>query len=217
MTTLNLIGNKEQGAALPVALVMLLISTILGLTAIRSATYQQKISANIYDRAKSYQAAEAAMQAAIQLVTNTQETDQYCGGELTRTGNGNIPANTFSSQDCSNTNSADICPSIPPGTFTGSNVEWVTVDLDDLDENPAKPQYYIEHIGTGFTNAAALDAQSTDQSNYGIGYSQPSSVIYRVTARSSQPSEKSSRSIVALQTTISRACKFPVVKEKNNG
>lgn len=214
MTTLNVINYKEQGAALPVALVMLLISTILGLAAIRSATYQQKISANIYDRAQSYQSAEAAMQEAIERVTNTNKTDQYCGGELTRTGDGNIPKNTFESKDCSNTNSADICSSIPPGTFTGSSVEWVTVDLA---ENPAKPQYYIEHTGTGFTGAAALDAQSTDRTHYGAVYSQPSSVTYRVTARSRQPSEKNQFAIVALQTTISRACKFPVVKEENNG
>lgn len=209
MKVFRSIHSHQQGAALPVALVMLLISTMLGLASIRSATIQEKTSANIYDRSLAYQSAEAALLHATGIINNTtQNSDEHCSAKLT-----NVII-----QDCSETSSENVCPSIPGGTFTPANNSWATMNLEDSSDNSKRypnPAYYIEHIG--FTNSNGLDAQDTSTSNYGEKKSQLSFVVYRVTARSSQPSEKSSRSIVALQTTISRACKFPVVKEKNNG
>lgn len=207
MKTFRSIHTHQQGAALPVALVMLLISTMLGLASIRSATIQEKTSANIYDRSLAYQSAEAALLKATEEIHEaSQESDERCSAKLIG----------VSIQDCTEA-SINTCPSIPDGTFTSSGNHWVTVDLsqDPSDRRYTKPEYYIEH--TGFTNPGGLDAQDTSASNYGEKKSQSSFVIYRVTARSSQPSEESTRSIVALQTTISRACKFPVVKEENNG
>lgn len=52
--------STQLGVALPVALIMLLISTMIGLASIRTATNQEKISANMYDRSLAYQATEAA-------------------------------------------------------------------------------------------------------------------------------------------------------------
>lgn len=52
---------RERGASLVVALVFLIILTILGLTAMRVATMEERMSGNSRDRSLAFQAAEAAL------------------------------------------------------------------------------------------------------------------------------------------------------------
>jgi type IV pilus assembly protein PilX len=54
----------QRGAALVVALLLLVVITLVGLAAVRGTIMQQKMAGNMYDRQIAFQSAEAAMRAA---------------------------------------------------------------------------------------------------------------------------------------------------------
>ena len=193
MSLLHYSFRKQVGAALPIALVMLLISTMVGLAAIRSATNQEKMSANMYDRSIAYQAAEEALRAAEEAILNAEDIannddlSTSCLGSLT-------------------------CPAIPESTFKGGdgNSVWTSIN-SSLQANSARlaeavsPQYYIERIGqVGGTDELGV-GNSANCANYGgCDETPPSAMLFRVTARSGDPTEENNenRAIVALQTTV---------------
>lgn len=178
--------RKQVGAALPVALVMLLISTMVGLTAIRSAINQEKMSANMYDRSLAYQAAEEALRAAETEILNA------------------VTANAIG-EDCLATGTS--CPAIPVSTFTGSG-PWENIDTHLLINKTrlaegAAPQYYIERIGlVGGTDEMGVGSSANCDNYAGCDQTPPSAMLYRVTARSGNPLGSQGRAIVALQTTV---------------
>jgi len=53
--------TRERGASLVVALIFLIILTMLGLTTMRVATMEERMSGNSRDRSLAFQAAEAAL------------------------------------------------------------------------------------------------------------------------------------------------------------
>lgn len=55
--------TAQRGAALIVALVMLLAMTLLGVTAVRNTTLQERMAGNLRDSNLSFQAAERALRA----------------------------------------------------------------------------------------------------------------------------------------------------------
>lgn len=172
----------QLGAALPVALIMLLISTMIGLASIRTATNQEKISANMYDRSIAYQATEAALRAAEQAIL----------------------ANPDIGEDClDDTN--PVCPGIPTSTFTSSENNW-----SDISENfktnktfmASTPQYYIERIGVvGGTDELGVGSSANCDNYAGCDHTPPTAMLYRVTARSGVPSDDG-RAVVAMQITV---------------
>lgn len=197
MSLLRYSFRKQAGAALPIALVMLLISTMVGLAAIRSATNQEKMSANMYDRSIAYQAAEEALRAAEEKILNTS-MDKLLENDLEK----KITANCL----------ADPCTAIPESTFTGSDdgTKWVSIK-SSLQKNTSRlaekvdPQYYIERIGqVGGTDELGV-GNSANCANYGgCDETPPSAMLFRVTARSGDPTAENNenRAIVALQTTV---------------
>ena len=56
-------ARAERGAALIVGLVMLLIMTLIGATAMQSTTLQERMAGNTRDRHLAFQASEAALRA----------------------------------------------------------------------------------------------------------------------------------------------------------
>lgn len=56
-------GNLQKGIVLIVALVMLIIMSILGITSVRTVALEEKMSGAAYDRSVAMQAAEAALRA----------------------------------------------------------------------------------------------------------------------------------------------------------
>src|SRR5699024_3480215 len=72
MTSLHLPGSQmpppgsvragnQRGVALVIALILLIVVTLLGLTAVRTTTLQNKMAANQYDRQLAFQASAAAL------------------------------------------------------------------------------------------------------------------------------------------------------------
>lgn len=55
------LSSRERGVSLVVSLIFLIILTILGLTAMRVATLEERMSGNARDRSIAFQAAEAAL------------------------------------------------------------------------------------------------------------------------------------------------------------
>lgn len=53
--------HRQRGAALLIALVLLLVLTILGVTAMQTTTMQERMAGNLRDRAVAFEAAEAAL------------------------------------------------------------------------------------------------------------------------------------------------------------
>jgi type IV pilus assembly protein PilX len=176
--------HSERGVALVVALVLLVVATLIGLAGIRGTSLQEGMSANMYDRSLAFQRAEAALRDAERAITANWEI-AILGG-----------------QDCSPT-SATLCQGIPPLNATWTTV-GVSYDVNDA-RTPGTPQYFIQFMGTGNAeNVLGLDANA-DYGNYGNSYPPDNVAFYRVTARSSAPTDAGDRSIVMLQSTVKRA------------
>lgn len=67
----------QRGAALVVALIMLLLLTIIGLTSIRGTSLQENMASNLRESSLSLQAAEAALRKGEELVS-----DKFLDGSL---------------------------------------------------------------------------------------------------------------------------------------
>jgi type IV pilus assembly protein PilX len=175
--------STQSGAALLVALIMLLISTMVGLASIRGTTMNEKMSSNMYDRSLSYQAAEAALLAGEAKV-------------LADPGFGEII-------DCTIPNTE--CPPSPATTFTSTTTGWTNVDAG-FEVNDAllgsTPQFYVERMAlVGGTDELGL-GESANCSNYaGCDEAPPNAVSFRITGRSGIPATDG-RSVVALQITV---------------
>lgn len=177
--------GQQAGAALLVALIMLLISTLIGLASIRGTTLNERMSSNMYDRSLSYQAAESALRAAEAAL----ESNQSLG------------------VDCTDVNID--CPPMPTNTFSTTNAAgWEAVPASYLvNDNRlgSRPQYYIEKMGeVGGTDELDL-ASSANCANYaGCDQTPPTAAQFRITARSGNPGDANAagRSVVALQITV---------------
>lgn len=179
--------RHQQGVALVVALVLLLVVTIIGLASMRGTSMQERISANMYDRSLAFQRAEAALRAAEEAITG-EWSIAVLGG-----------------QNCSG---ANACTNAGLTAFTAGGANWTNVPPAHRingDNQPGTPQYHIQFMGTGTgLGTLGLD-ENADFTNYGSTYPPDSIAYYRVTVRSSDPADAVDRSIVVLQSTVRRA------------
>jgi type IV pilus assembly protein PilX len=180
--------DAQRGVALVVALVLLVVTTLIGLASIRGTSLQERMSANMYDRSLAFQRAEAALRAAEQAITTNWRIEDLRG------------------VDCSQ--SDVVCPTVPTNAFTGTDANWVRVGSThnvNSEKTPGEPEYLIQFMGTGSAESSlGLDANA-DQILYDNGYAPDTNVAYyRVTARSSAPADVGDRSIVVLQSTVKR-------------
>lgn len=182
--------RTQRGAALIVALILLIVITLVGLAAIGTTILQNKMASNQYDRQIAFQSAEAAMRVATALIPNNP-------GLIARncqTGGTVCQANPFTDS----TLPAGSIHTVTAGTsstttFTASAVAAM------------QPQYVIESLGnyvdpsvsTGFGNTA-------NSRNYGVQGGAGTSIYYRITARSCDPTSAAcnSRAIVTLQSVV---------------
>lgn len=178
----------QQGVALVVSLVLLVVVTLLGLSGMRTTTLQERMSANLYDRSLALQAAESALSAAEAMIT----------------------ANPDVGDDCITV----ACPLMPANTFTGTSNVWFTVP-DEAAANRSlyagAPQFHIQLIGQGTGEDEDFGAKrSANLIQYGSIPTPTQVNYYRVTARSSAPEVDiqgtlvGHRAIVVLQSTIRR-------------
>ena len=178
--------RKQQGAALVVALILLVVATLIGLASSRNTVLQERMSSNSYDRSMAFQRSEAALRFAESRI------------------NLNWQIATLGGLNCSTI----ACPVVPANTFTGTDALGLDVNAA-FDVNnattPGNPQYHIAFMGTGAAEAA-LGAGNASGANYGGGNPPDTVAYYRVTARSSNPDNSvlAGRSLVVLQATVRR-------------
>ena len=64
-------GYRSQGSVLLISLIMLLVITVAGLTAVKMATLEEKMSGNYQDHQMAFYAAEAALNEAEQFIADS--------------------------------------------------------------------------------------------------------------------------------------------------
>lgn len=149
---------------------------------------QEHMSGNTYDRSLAFQRSEAALRAAEAAITANWRIADLGG------------------LDCT----AAACDLVPTDAFDGAAGPWTNVtatyDVND-DLTPGLPQYHIAFMGTGRSESNLGQEANAEAGNYGSGAPPDNLAYYRVTARSSNPTEADSdgRAIVVLQTTVKRA------------
>lgn len=124
-------ARVQQGAALIVVLILLLVMTLLGLASLRGTILEERMSANMYDRSLAFQAAEAALrQAESRLLTP------------------GIGADFPTSVD---TCDAGLCSTPEPGD---SYVERAArepfggwIDAATVSQLGGTPEYFVEYMG----------------------------------------------------------------------
>lgn len=78
--------HSQRGVTLVIALVLLMVVSLLGLSAMRSTSLEEKMASNSQDQGLAFQAAEAALRAGIEQITtaeNTGFTDNCVSGYCT--------------------------------------------------------------------------------------------------------------------------------------
>lgn len=147
--TLGRPGQGQQGVALVVALVMLVVILILGLSAMRLAATEERMAGYALDRQLAFQAAEAALRQIEERVDDERpDAGPACADILS----GGITA-------------LRVCPA-PAGA---ASPRWITINAADWGDATAvgpagaqiTPRYLIEHLGSNFACDAAATAAQT--------------------------------------------------------
>jgi type IV pilus assembly protein PilX len=171
---------REQGVALFIALVVLLIITILGISGLQTTTLEERMAAGARDRDLAFQAAEAALTQGEAFVETLGPADM--------------------NQFTANTNGLYVPPTDPDDPPRWEEVDWendtgiptVGVSIDGL---ASQPKYIIEHMTTLQAEDDALNI-----SNLGTPIGAPTE-IFRVTAYAQGGT---ARAVVMLQATYGK-------------
>ncbi|MBN2856212.1 MAG: hypothetical protein JXK51_08215 [Halothiobacillaceae bacterium] len=186
---------RQQGVALVVALVLLVVVTLVGLAAIRGTSLQEKMAGNTFDRAQAFQLTEGAVDLAartIVLATPGPNPTTYATPGIT---------------DCSQGPCADN-----PATdavVNNTNYPWVTIPVSASSNSAITnmvsiygnaPAYLVQYMGSCTATGGGNFQFTNDQNNQGGGGSlAPASQCYRITARSGPASSASDRSQIVVQ------------------
>ncbi|MDV2080897.1 pilus assembly PilX family protein [Marinobacter xestospongiae] len=190
---MNLIG-RQQGAALAVSLLLLIIVTLVGLAGMRGTLLQERMAGGAYDRETGFQAAEAALILGARNFSNNR-----------RAWDAVIDANA-TDLDCS----SRTCAANPSGQVAAAR--WTSVSSGTTDgdftaiDTTNPPQFVVQRMGLcSSTGAGTGFTGTTDQNEGGPGGAQLNSpgTCYRITARAIDPAAaiNAERAQVFLQAT----------------
>lgn len=157
---------KQQGVALVVSLIILLLTTIIGVTAMQGTTLEDRMATNMVDRNLAFEAAEAALRDAESWLmgqsVNPGTTSDGSSGIWT---NG-TPFLLGDGDDTNDTNTTHI-------DWANDGTEYGTLTgVTALTGVAAQPHYLIEQY------AFIPDDESTETLSLGRGF-----FYYRVTTR----------------------------------
>lgn len=120
--------NKTQGVTLAIALIMLLLLTIIGVAAMQTTLFEQKMSANSQDKELSFQAAESALREAENWVL-TQTVQP-------------VPVNHCAAYPCAEILSTTVYPEQQSAAWWAANSALFTTGA--LSNINTAPRYKIE-------------------------------------------------------------------------
>jgi type IV pilus assembly protein PilX len=163
---------REKGVVLIVALVMLLIMTILGLTALKTSALEERMATHSFDRSLSFQAAEAALREAEEQIEGADPRPTPAAG------NGCIEGHC-------GLLSPEQTPRWDDSTFTG----WKLGKKVTSGGISITPKYFVEYMGNTFPcQPADPNADLTCKR-------------YRITARSSPGDDRASVTLQSIYAT----------------
>lgn len=173
--------RRQQGVALIVALILLVVITVIGLAAIRTSTLQEKMAGNTFDRAQAFQVAEATMQFASATILPPAAAPNPA----------TYQANAYT--NCANNPCLDNPandPNVPAAAWTlpptATNAAAGTGSIVTLYGN--NPSYIIQYMGACSVDGGGNFQFTNDENNQGGGGSlKATGQCYRITARSSTP------------------------------
>jgi type IV pilus assembly protein PilX len=121
--------HRQQGATLAVALILLLVSTILGVSAIQTTSMQEKMSSNTQDKVTSFEAAESALRAGeAWLLTLTTHP---------------VPSTTCTSHPCVKIHSDGLFAETKTDSWWTSNSAAYAGTLGNVS---SAPRYFVEFL-----------------------------------------------------------------------
>ncbi len=176
--------ESQQGVALVVALILLVVITLVGLAAVSGTIMQNKMASNQYDRQIAFQSAESTLREASGWLADNPDDPAI--------------------RDC--TTDDNPCLTDP---FTDPNKVADAVRTATAVNSLAtsSPQYVVEKVavggggaGTGCSSANAKQ-RGADINGACLDTVEPAS-YYRITARSGDPTNVGSRAIVTLQSVV---------------
>lgn len=122
----------QAGVSLLVVLILLLVTSVLGIAVLRSSAMQERMSGNMYDRSLAMQAAEMGLNAGQQTLSDAPKWQDT------------VPVE----QDCAD---SGICP-----TFTKlADATWMTgptLGASDTNVPDTSSEYWIEYLGINQTH-----------------------------------------------------------------
>lgn len=131
MNRTHLHARNQEGAALVVVLVLLLVVTLLGLASLRGTLLEERMSANLYDRSLAFQAVESALREAETKVSAINALASF-------------PSTGCSAGLCARqTVTAGGLPRWKDPAFAG----WVNASAVVSGSVKMTPQYFIEYMG----------------------------------------------------------------------
>lgn len=132
MNSLRQLPQKQSGAVLVVALVVLIALTLIGVVSLQSTTMEERMAGNLRDLNLALQSTESTLREAEVTIEGLANTDGFgTGGGMYSLGNAPDP---FSA-----------------GTWTGASSTIATGNYG----NVVQPRYYIELIGNVSEDTAA--------------------------------------------------------------
>ncbi|WP_109126188.1 PilX N-terminal domain-containing pilus assembly protein [Dyella sp. C11] len=170
---------------LAMALLLLLVITMMGLGAARSALMQQKLVTHQYDRHLAFEHAEAALRAAqARISAHPEDVARHCQQKSVV-----CLSNPFNDPRLPDGSVHTVGSGTDEGQFIRASVA------------SGQPQYVIEDMGSwADPDSPAGVNQSANAHDYAAR--NPVSTYYRITTRSADPASTDGRMVVVLQATI---------------
>lgn len=177
--------HHQQGIALAISLILLVVVTVLGIAAISGTAMQNRMAANQYDRMLAFQASSSVLQVVIDGLASGSADVMSDLRDCTEASAINCIANPFKDATMPNNFKKKVAPS-----------EYKAGPGYAEDE----PSYVLEYLGewpdpSSITGANQLVSSQT--------YGQVQLVdFYRATVRSGEPRVSGDRAIVTVQAVL---------------
>ena len=204
MTTMNRTSNpcnhgirsshRQRGTILLVSLVIMLLLTILGVTALNNVTMEERMAGNLRDGDLAFQAAEAALRSGENLLASFTEEPSECTDIKSSCSNdkvwaeGVLPSMVYQDSDWWDKHAQDYINSADGTLLTGG---------DTADTGPHTGGSYVAE-----TPQFNIQVQKFVRDSFVIGHSEtPGNIYYLITAHSFGGSAAAES---VLQTTVTK-------------
>jgi type IV pilus assembly protein PilX len=155
--------GRQEGVALVIALIMLVIMTLVGLSAIKTVTLEERMTAQTYDRSMAFQAAESGL----------REAEDYVES--------NAPLLPTVTGGCNSNGVCDIPVSSDTERWADSSFAgWKDATVVASGNISLTPQFIIEYLGATFPCQPGTPTAGS------------SCKRYRITAKSNEGSDRAS-------------------------